>query len=442
MARKGFLAELNRVAKQISKENKRQQSASQRAYAAALREAEAAQKREHQAYARAQQAAKKRAEQAYTHTLKSHARAEKESAAELKRLEKEAREIREKARAAEVECRNLRLASIEEDLESILKATLEVDDFVDLNSLRAQAEHQPFHRPDLLTPTCPPLPIVNSPRPKYTEPPAPQGLLGLLSKSKHEKAKASAAITHHEELLQWDIEVAQNEQRRSLEASAYEERERTRTVTLEVEQRRYSADCALREEEAITRNREVDELITNLGYGTADAIEEYIGIVLSNAVYPEHFPINHVYSYDPATAELRVAVAVISPDQFPKLKGYKYVKASDEIAEVPFSEKACKDRYASAVHQVALRVPHEIFESDRRGLISTIAFEVGAHGADPATGRTAFVPLVALGVSRETFMKIELGNVQPTATLAHFGASISKNPYGLIAANTSGVRKS
>ena len=208
------------------------------------------------------------------------------------------------------------------------------------------------------------------------------------------------------------------------------------------EESRYAADCARREEEASVRNREVDELIANLGYGTPDAVEEYIGIVLSNAVYPEHFPISHDYSFDPATAELRLAVAVIAPDQFPTVKGYKYVKASDEIAEIPFSAKACKDRYASAVHQVALRVPHEVFEADRRGLISTISVEVGTHGIDPATGRSSFVPLVALAVSREAFMKIDLGKIQPSATLAHFGASVSKNPYDLTPANTSGVRKS
>lgn len=408
------------MAVQLARENERQRKASQRAYAAALREAEAAEKRQKQAYARAQKA----------------------SEAERKRLEKEARETHELSMAAEVECRNLKLAGIEEELEGILEATLGVDDFVDLNTLRVEAEHPPFHRQDLLTPSRPPLPIIDSPKPEYVEPAAPRGLLSFLSKNQHEKAKASAAAKHQDELAHWHSDNAKNEQRRIAEAVAYEERERTRTAMLAKEEARYAADCARREEETSTRNREVDELIANLGYGIPDAIEEYIGIVLSNAVYPEHFPISHDYSFDPSSAELRLAVAVIAPDQFPTVKGYKYVKASDEIAEIPFSSKACKDRYSSAVHQVALRVPHEVFEADRRGLISTISVEVGTHGIDPATGRSSFVPLVALAVSREDFIKIDLGKIQPAATLAHFGASVSKNPYGLAPANTSGVRKS
>lgn len=420
MARKGFLAGLHRISKQVARENERQHKASQRAYAAAVREAEAAEKRQQQAYTRALKA----------------------SEAEKKRLEKEAREFHEASMAAEVECRNLKLAGMEEELESILEATIGVDDFVDLNNLRVEVEHPPFDRQDLLAPARPPLPIVDSPQPEYVEPPAPRGILSFLSKRHHEKAKAAAAKRHEEEIARWHSEIARNEQRRIAEAAAYEEREQERKANLAKEEARYAADCRRREEEATARNRAVDELISNLGYGAPDAVEEYIGIVLSNAVYPEHFPISHDYSFDPSSAELRLAVAVIAPDQFPTVKGYKYVKASDEIAEIPFSAKACKDRYSSAVQQVALRVLHEVFEADRRGLISSISIEVGTHGVVPATGRPSFIAFVALAVSREEFMKIDLGKIQPSATLAHFGASVSKNPYGLTPANTSGVRRS
>jgi len=442
MARKGFLTGLHRVAKEIARENERQRKESQRAYEGALRAAADAHKREQQAQERAKVAAQRQQQQSYAQALKSEAKAQKEAAADLKRLEKEARESHEFAMATEVECRNLKLAAMEDELETILAATLAVDDFVDLNTLRVAADHPPFNRQDLLTPSRPPLPIVDDPKPAHVVPPAPRGVLGLLAMGKYEKAKALAAISYHEELTQWKAEVARNEQRRMAEAAAYEERERARIALLEQERERYSAECRQREAEAVARNEEVDELVTNLAYGSPDAVEEYIGIVLSNAVYPEHFPISHVYSYDPSTAELRVAVAVIAPERFSTVKGYKHVKSSDEILEIHYSDKANRDRYASAIHQVALRVPHEIFEADRRGLISTISFEVGAHGCDPATGRSAFIPLVALGVSREDFMKIELGNVQPSATLAHFGASVSKNPYGMVPAITSGVRKS
>ena len=404
----------------MARESERQHKASLRAYATAVRESELAHKRQQQAKDRFQKA----------------------SAAEAKRWEKEAKESHLAAMAAEVECRNLKLADMEEELEGILVATLGIDDFVDLNTLRVQAAHPPFPRQDMKAPSRPPLPIVDSPRPEYKEPKAPSGLLSFFTKKLHEKAKASAEVKHQKEMVLWQTEISRNEGLRAAESSAYEERERIRIATLEEEEASYAAECARREEEAEFRNREVDELIANLGYGASEAIEEYIGIVLSNAVYPEHFPINHEYSFDSSAAELRLAVAVIPPEQFSTVKAYKYVKASDEIAEIPFSSKACKDRYAGALHQVALRVPHEVFEADRRGLIGTISLELGTHGIDPATGRSSFVPLVALAVAREDFMKIALENIQPTATLAYLGASYSKNPYGLIPAQVAGVRRS
>lgn len=427
MAKRGFLAGLHRISKQAARERERQRKASQKAYAAAAKEVEAA--------VQAAEVAEKRQQQAI-------ARAQKASATERKQLEKEIRELHEKSMTAEVERRNLQLQSMEEELETILQATIGVDDFVDLNTLRVEVEHPPFDRQDLLMPSRPPLPIIDSPKPELIEPPAPRGLLSFLSKSQYEKAKAVALTKHQADITRWHSEIANNEQLRIAEAGAYEERELERMAKLVQEEARYAADCSRREEEAKERNCAVDELISNLAYGMPDAVEEYIGIVLSNAVYPECFPISHDYSFDPESAELRLVVAVIPPDQFPNVKEYKYVKASDEISEVPFSLKACKDRYSSAIHQVALRVPHEVFEADRRGLISSISLEVGTHGLNPATGRPSFIPLVAYAVSRDEFMKIEIGSIQPSATLAHFGASVSKNPYGLNPANTTGVRRS
>ncbi len=85
---------------------------------------------------------------------------------------------------------------------------------------------------------------------------------------------------------------------------------------------------------------------------------------------------------------------------------------------------------------------HEIFEADRRGLIKTISLEVGTNTIDPATGRRGYILFVAVGSERKSFLELDLSNVVPTATLAHLGASVSKNPFGLVATEASGVRRS
>src|SRR5690606_25699375 len=98
--------------------------------------------------------------------------------------------------------------------------------------------------------------------------------------------------------------------------------------------------------------------------------------------------------------------------------------------------------YANAVHQVALRSLHEVFEADRRGLVKTIALEVGTETSDPATGQQTFLLFVAVGAERTSFLELNLSNVVPSATLAHLGAATSKNPYELVTVDPTGVRRS
>jgi restriction system protein len=124
----------------------------------------------------------------------------------------------------------------------------------------------------------------------------------------------------------------------------------------------------------------------------------------------------------------------------PSIKTYKYTIKTDEITTTALSQKASRDRYSTVVQQVALRSLHEVFEADRRGLINTISLELGTETIDPATGNQTYVPFVAVAADRQTFMSFDLSAVMPAATLDHLGAAVSKNPFGLIPANTTGIR--
>ena len=93
------------------------------------------------------------------------------------------------------------------------------------------------------------------------------------------------------------------------------------------------------------------------------------------------------------------------------------------------------------MHQIALRSLHEVFESDRRGLVSTITLEVGTNTIAPATGRETYIPFVSGAAERGAFLEFNLAAVIPGATLEHLGAAISKNPFDLVPADTKGVRR-
>jgi len=416
MARRGVLAEIQH-----------QIRASQRASAQAQRAAV----REHQASIRRAEQARKTAERAAV-------QAQRASEADRKRLEREAKAAHVAAKQAEVDELISALGSTYEDIDGLLGATLDVDDYVDLDELRRTVEHPPFDRAELEVSIPPPAAIPDPPEPQFQPPEQPKGLLGR--KKKLALAEAEARQAHETALSQWRAEVASLPARREHLANDHRKAESERIVALETERVRYGRECAEREAEVARHNAEIDTLIANLGYGAVDAVEEYVSIVLANSAYPDHFDVDHQFQFDPATAELRLRVLIPGPGEIPAIKTYKYVKASDEITTTALSQKATKDRYLGAVQQVALRSLHEVFEADRRGLIKTISLELGTETIDPATGNDTYIPFVAVGAERETFMTFDLSAVEPAATLTHLGAAMSKNPLGLVPADTSGIR--
>lgn len=419
MAR-GFFAEMQYQNEQAAKRRAQAERAAAREHAAAEREA-----------ARMQREAER--------ALAAAARA---SAAEKKAAEKEAKRLHEEARLAEVESLNTGLAEVADQLGSILAATLGVDDFVDLETLRTVAEHPPFPRADLEAET-PVVTLISAPsEPQLVLPDPPKGLGRLFGGKKRHLAAVDAAksrfITEH---AAWKKEaesvpgrqLEQMQQRDALEEQRLRELQAARSV--------YTAECQGRQLEVDAANERLDALISGLAAGEHDSVREYIGIVLGNSVYPELLAVEHDYTFDPETRELGLVVLLAPPSVLPEEKAYRWAKAKDEISATMMTKKDLKDRYTSIVHQVALRTLHEVFEADRSGQVQTITLEVGTETSDPATGRIGRVVFVGVAAERKSFQEIDLHNVVPAATLEHLGAAISKNAYDLKAIDgATGVR--
>jgi len=333
---------------------------------------------------------------------------------------------------AEVESLNSHIDGVFEDLEKLLEATIGVDDYVDLESLRRTENTNPFDRPELEVPLMRPAEPKLPSEPKYIEPPRPSGFFG--KKRKAEEAKQKAQQGYEDAKSEWAKNVASAQAKYKIAVDAYEKAEKERIETLAKERARFQAELQ-------AHNQDLDQFISNLSYGDAAAVHEYISLVVQNSVYPDHFQISHDFTFEPEIAELKMKVSIPTPESFPATKSYKYVKASDEIVEVALSKTEFKALYSRVLYQVAIRTLHEVFEADRRGLISTIALEVGTTGNDPATGKNGFIPFIGVAAQREAFMEFDLSRLVPLATLKHLGAAISKDPVNLIAADIGGVRK-
>ncbi|QJU52781.1 hypothetical protein SCB71_05430 [Herbiconiux sp. KACC 21604] len=388
--------------------------------------------RQYEASVRQAQAAQRSAQRAQAAFLRA-------SEADRKRLEKEAAAAHVQAMQAEVDSLNTRLTETYAEIDGLLMATLAIDDFVDLESLRVVVQHPPFPRDDLRVPVPPPTPIPDPPLPVKREPQEPAGLFGR--KKKMADAQAAAEAQYAADYYAWQAYTQEIPGRRARQQADYEEAERKRQHALDQALGAYRVECDAREAEASRQNAELDELIAALGYGVVEAVQEYVSIVLANSVYPEHFPVSHEAIFDPSNAELKLRVVIPGPASIPTIRAYRYVKASDEITSSDLSQRDQKDRYLGVVNNVSLRSLHEVFEADRRGLIQAISLELGTETISPATGREIYVPFVVASVARAPFMELDLSAVTPSATLEHLRAVVSKNPFALTPISATGVRK-
>ncbi|HRE00250.1 MAG TPA: hypothetical protein PLV68_03065, partial [Ilumatobacteraceae bacterium] len=243
-------------------------------------------------------------------------------------------------------------------------------------------------------------------------------------KRAYEARLAQARAEHDAEVLLWEAQVAALPAQQKQLDDAYAAAEHQRGAQLAAARAEYDEQCEQRETEVAEANQRLDQLIAHLGYEVEDAVQEYVGIVLGNSVYPESFPVEHDFEFDSAHHELILRVSLPEPTAVPITKAYKYSKAADDITSTTITQKEQKDRYANAVAAVALRTLHEVFEADRAGRIHTISLTVSTAALDQGTGRMVDVPLVAVASDRATFEDIDLAKVVPVATLAHLKESV------------------
>ena len=420
MARRGIFVEL--LLDQVALNAKEQQRSARTA------------QREHKAAERKAEQARKAEERANAAKL---ARANK---TEKKRLAKEAIAAHVAAMVAQADEKNSELARTYDEIDGLLAATLEVDDYFDLEDLKVTAPYPPFECADLETPIVPPAALSDPPEPVFEVLRTPTGLRAVFGKKKHAAALQEFDVARSQAIDKWNAERAETGTKSAAAAKLYKHAEAQRLEELESARKRHAIQRAEHEAKSAEHNKAIDQLIANLGYGAVDAVQEYVSIVLASSAYPTHFQVSHDFSFEAASAELQLRVCVPDPQAMPAIKQYKYNKSSDEITATSLSQKAAKDRYASAVNQIALRSLHEVFEADRRGLVKTIALEVGSETIDPATGKKTFILFVAVGAERDSFHDLELSSVVPAATLVHLGAAVSKNPFGLVAVKAKGVR--
>jgi restriction system protein len=358
--------------------------------------------REAERQARAQQRGQLAAIREAERTRKAYERAQAGEEKERKRLYLE-------SRMAEVDAMNAELQAANDGLESLLAATLDLDDYLDFETLKVEREIPPF-QPGALA-------VTETPPQVETFMPPPLSGVGKFvpgAKAKHEQAVVAATQGY---------EAAQ---------AAHAERELQREAALAEAKRAYETDVQKIKERAHAQDKEVDEFHARFDAGEPEAIVEYFSLVLDASSYPDGFERKYRMAFVPESKQLVVEFELPQLAVIPLVKQYRYVKARDAVEESPRPATQVRSLYSSVVAQTTIRTLHELFEADRGGKLDTIVFNGYVDTIDPATGKPASPHLVTVRASRDVFSQLDLRNVEPLACLKGLNASVSKSPSELL----------
>lgn len=311
-------------------------------------------------------------------------------------------------RTREAAAQTAEVESIVDGLSGILAATLDVDDYLDLDTLRTPLDLPMFEPRGL--PYLPPPPSFDQ-----FLPPAPGAAARLFGSADRQQRQ-----THQ----------AQSELQRA--QASWEQQRQTHVAEYERQRAAHEQRCAQIAKEHQEHDANIAQLKHDLTQVKPEAVIAYLDLVLERASYPDTFPHAWSLSFVPDRGLLTIDYELPSPDVVPKVKGYRYVKASDTITETARPTTQVKAVYSSVVHQTALRIVHEVLEADRNHLVKDVILNAFVSGTDRATGRPARRCLVALATSRQAFDVIDLRRVDPTACLKHLGAALSRDPVGMV----------
>nr|VFJ58291.1 MAG: restriction system protein [Candidatus Kentron sp. DK] len=351
---------------------------------------------------------------------------EKKQAVELKKRERDAA-IRSKEEKRDAAIRNkeekkeLAIAKTEEaqkvldDLGSILKHTLLVDDAIDWSSL---LDEKPFPK----NKPSKPSPEVIPDEPKRSDQKY-QPRLGFLDKifSGSRKRKQDEA-----ESLFLNDHNSWVERRENIESKKKDlELKYSKSVEL------WEKEKASYEQKQQSNNNLIQDKKEQYSNKEAGAISDYCEMVLSNSVYPDYFPQEWDIEYQPETRIIIVDYSLPDIESIPTLNGVKYVTSRDELSETYISAAALNKLYDSLLYQIALRTIHELYEADVVDALESIVFNGWVNSIDKATGQNVNSCIMSLQAKKDEFSAINLGKVDPKACFKQLKGVGSSKLHGL-----------
>ncbi|MFM0100308.1 restriction endonuclease [Paraburkholderia nemoris] len=340
---------------------------------------------------------------------RARARAAREYEREVARLDKEKKQQHLESRMREVAARNDKLDQRVWELEHLLAARIKQPIKVDFKKMLTEREYPRLSLGRLE------LPIT---KPHMVFPDRPNSLVGWLP---------WVAAGYRKR-----FEEARSKFQR--EEADYARKDEARTA--EIEKKRDEHDRMVAELKAAENERlaAVRNWMADLERGTPDVTQELFERIQKESFQhlPAGFKGNGKLVYVVESKQLVVEFDLPEfDDAVPDVKVYKYVKATDSIAETARPEAQRRALYTSVVAQLVIRVLHEMFSVDYYGHIESIVVNGFVDTIDRGSGRSIRPCLVTVRTTREIFEGLNLTQVDPVACLRTLNASLSKSPAEL-----------
>ena len=160
----------------------------------------------------------------------------------------------------------------------------------------------------------------------------------------------------------------------------------------------------------------VDEFKKSVSGGDADAVDEYVEMILDKINIPLEYEKGHKIGYNPENRNIIIDANFPTNDIMPRLKVVSYVKSRQEFKESYYTDNQVTKKYDNVVYQLALIYLNKVFGVNKDyDLIDAVVLNGIVNTIDKSTGNDTTACILSVRVNRENFESLNLSAIDPKA---------------------------
>jgi restriction system protein len=206
----------------------------------------------------------------------------------------------------------------------------------------------------------------------------------------------------------------------------HEHAESERQQAIAAARARHHQEITQERSRAAKRNAFVTRRRSAFAAGDPEAVEWFVGGVLTASRYPDGFPRQHQVVYRPQSREVAVEFEFPPQDVVPAVRGYRYLVTRDTIEPLSRPASEISKRHRRLIAGITLRTLHEIFAATPPDAVAAVAFDGRVTTVAPATGKPTRQHLLSVSVTRPAFEDLVLAAVDPLVCLEHLNAQLAE----------------